>query len=342
MTSTASESTKLQFKPLHPTFVAEVDGIDWTKPIPDSIIAQIQERIDKYGVLIFRKANIDNKTHIAFTARFGELDTRPVINNRKDRFPGQPEIFDVSNLDENGEVVTEENPVRLMFSQGNGIWHADMQYQPRRDKYSILRAVETPPSGGETMYADSRTIYDELSPEWKDLLKEWVVSCSLLHNRRQAAPELYKGVDPFEWSITRYKAIYPHPGSGRTNLYLTTYAYQIDGLSIEETEKLVTEILEFGSQPRFTYKAEWKQAGDMIMWDNTAVWHRALDDAEYRGKYRRDMRRTNTRDDGPFAWGENQPGKFWNVSLPPDPLAHLKSEPESNPIETTSKTAVKA
>lgn len=341
MNTDNTSSPKLQFKQLHSTFVAEVEGVDWTKPISDDVISQIQDGIDKYGVLIFRKANIDNATHVAFTNRFGDLDSRPLIRS-KDRFPGQPHIFDISNLTADGEIITEADPIMFLFNRGNGLWHTDMTYHPRRDKYSILRAIEIPPTGGETQFADSRTIYESLSPEWKDKLKDMIVNCSLLHNRRQAAPELYKGEDPLKWSISRYKAVYPHPGSGRDNLYLTSYAYKIDGLSIEETARITKELLEYGSQPQFTFKAQWKQPGDMIMWDNTAVWHRALDDSMYRGKYRRDMRRTNTYDSGPYAWGENEPGNFWHVQLPKDPLAHSKTNVEHESIPTMNEVKTEA
>ncbi|KIM94677.1 hypothetical protein OIDMADRAFT_135637 [Oidiodendron maius Zn] len=315
--------TRLVFKPLHPAFVAEVEGIDWTKPIPDSVIEEIQKGIDKYGVLVFRKANIDNDTHVAFSRRFGELDRMPFIR-RRGRFPEQPHIFDVSNMDDNGKIVQSTDRARVLLSKGNELWHADMQYHPRRDKYSILRAVQIPPKGlgGETEFCDSRAAYDDLSQEWKDKLKDLVADCSLIHNRRAAAPDLYKGVDPYGWSISRWKAVYPHESSGRMNLYVTSYCYKFDGFSVEESQKMINELIEHGSQPKNVYKVLWEQEGDMVMWDNTATWHRALDSSQYKFKYRRDMRRTNTFDDGPNAWGENEVGNDWKVKMPKEPLAH--------------------
>ncbi|OCK83031.1 Clavaminate synthase-like protein [Lepidopterella palustris CBS 459.81] len=333
----------LQFKPLHPTFVAEVKGMDWTKPIPDSTIEQIKDGMDKYGVLVFRNANIDNDTQVAFTRRFGELDSMPFIR-RRGRFPEQPHIFDVSNMDDNGEIVKTTNRAQVMLAKGNELWHADMQYHPRRDKYSVLRAVAIPPKGcgGETEFADSRTAYDELSQEWKDKLENMVCDCSLIHNRRGAAPDLYKGVDPYDWSISRWKAVYPHEGSGRKNLYVTSYCYKFDGLSIEESQKMVQELIEHGSQPKNVYRVLWEQAGDIVMWDNTATWHRALDSSAYRFKYKRDMRRTNTFDDGPNAWGENEPGNDWKVKLPKEPLAHEMGTQDAAPVMTAKEVHASA
>ncbi|EXJ86928.1 hypothetical protein A1O3_03882 [Capronia epimyces CBS 606.96] len=313
----------LQFKPLHPTFAAEVEGLDFSKPIPDSVIAEVQEGIDRYGVLVFRQANMDNDTHVSFTRRFGELDSMPFIR-RRGRFPDQPHLFDVSNLDDSGEIVKTSDRAITLLKKGNELWHADMQYHPRRDKYSMLRAVELPPkgSGGETEFADSRTAYDDLSEDWKDRLENVVCDCSLLHNRRSAAPDLYRDVDPYDWSISHFKAVYPHEGSGRKNLYVTSYTYRFQGYSVEESQRMIRELIEHGSQPKYVYRLTWEQPGDAVMWDNTAVWHRALDASEYIFKYPRDMRRTNTFDNGPYAWGENEVGKDWKVQLPKDPLVH--------------------
>lgn len=316
-------STNITFTPLHSTFVAQVEGVDFTKPVPDSVIEQLKEGIAKYGVLVFRKANVDNDAHVAFSRRFGELDKMPFIR-RRGRFPEQPHIFDVSNMTDDGVIVQKENRAQAMLSKGNELWHADMQYHPRRDKYSILRAWAIPPKGcgGETEFADSRTAYEELSQEWKDKVNTLVADCSLIHNRRAAAPDLYKGVDPYDWSISRWKAVYPHEESGRTNLYVTSYCYKFDGYSIEESQKMIQELIDLGTKPQNVYRVLWEQPGDMVMWDNTAVWHRALDSSAWKFKYKRDMRRTNTFDDGPNAWGENEVGNAWHVTMPKEPLAH--------------------
>lgn len=140
------ESAAIIFKPKHPTFVAEVEGVDFSKPISDSVIEQLQKGIDTYGVLIFRKANIDNATQVAFSRRFGELDSMPFIR-RRGRFPDQPHIFDISNMDDNGQILKTTNRVQALLTKGNELWHADMQYHPRRDKYSVLHGVQLPPKG---------------------------------------------------------------------------------------------------------------------------------------------------------------------------------------------------
>jgi alpha-ketoglutarate-dependent 2,4-dichlorophenoxyacetate dioxygenase len=334
--------TYVKFIPIHSTFGAEVEGIDFSRPVPDSVVVEVQKGIDKHGFLVFRKANLDNESHVAFMQKFGDLDSMPLIR-RRGRFPDQPHIFDVSNLDDNGDIIKHEDRAMSLLKKGNELWHADMQYHPRRDKYSMLRAVEIPPIGGETEFADSRTAYDDLSQEMKDKLENVVCECSLIHNRRSAAPDLYKNIDPYDWTISRFKAVYPHEGSGRKNLYVTSYVYRMQGYSIEESQRIIHEVIEHGTQPKYVHRVAWKQAGDAVMWDNTAVWHRALDASEYIFKYRRDMRRTNTIDNGPHAWGENEKGNNWKVKLPQDPLAHESkvngSGLESGPTQETVSAA---
>ncbi|KIW89642.1 uncharacterized protein Z519_09798 [Cladophialophora bantiana CBS 173.52] len=121
----AADSSTLLITPLHETFLAQVEGIDWTAPISDAIIAEMQKAIDKYGVLVFRKANIDNETQVALTkevrrARFHALRLH------QGRFPHTPQIFDLSNLDEQGNIILWTNRFLSMSMKGNQLWHADM------------------------------------------------------------------------------------------------------------------------------------------------------------------------------------------------------------------------
>ncbi|KIW89641.1 uncharacterized protein Z519_09797 [Cladophialophora bantiana CBS 173.52] len=119
--------------------------------------------------------------------------------------------------------------------------------------------------GGETEFADSRTAYEALSPEWKERVENMLINCSLVHNRRTGAPDLYKDVDPMKWSISRWKAVYPHEGSGRKNLDKTSYGYKIDGMSVEESQKITGELIAHKTQAQFVYKLSWNNPGDTIM-----------------------------------------------------------------------------
>lgn len=310
----------LTTKRLHPTFGVEVEGIDWTQPVPEPVLAEIVDLINKEGVLVFRNANLDNAQHIAFSRSLGELDDVKVHikAGRAMRFPDEPEIFDVSNLDHNGDLVTDADPGRKEGAKGNNLWHADMTFNPRRCLYSLIRAVELPPkgTGGETQYLDSRTAYEDLPEDMKHEIDHLVTNNSLFHNRKLASPEFFKSVEPLDSPMSRHRLVVPHDGSGRKNLYLTTYAHHFDGQSMEESKELMERLWKHLLQDKYILDVHYENNGDMVMWDNTSVLHRATAGGSYVGKYRRDMRRTTVKDFGKYAWGENEVGTTWQAGLP--------------------------
>ena len=316
----AAESSFISCTPLHPTFAAEVKGVDFSKPVDPSVIEEIRKAADKYGVLVFREANLSNQQHIAFSRQLGELDDVKVHvkAGRPMRFPDEPEIFDVSNLDEKGNVVTDADPGRKGASKGNCLWHADMAFNPRRAAFSLIRAVELPPkgTGGETQYLDSRTAYDDLPQETKDEIKDLITNNSLFHNRKLAAPDVFKNVEPLDSPMSRHRLVVPHEGSGRKNLYVTTYAHHFDGQTMEESKPLLEGLLAHVSQEKYKVEINYENNGDMILWDNRGVLHRATEGGSYEGKYKRDMRRTTVKDYGKYAWGENEVGTAWQAGLP--------------------------
>jgi alpha-ketoglutarate-dependent 2,4-dichlorophenoxyacetate dioxygenase len=251
----ATTNNQLSFKPLHDTFAAEVEGMEWTLPIKESLLDEIKAGADQYGVLVFRNANLNNDEHIRFTKQLGEcMDVKAHIKaGRLMRFPETPEIFDVSNLDDKDQIVTAADPARSEGNKGNFIWHADMTYDPQRAKYSILRAVELPPAGtgGETMYLDSRTAYADLPQSTKDELEDLVTHNSLFHNRKLAAPEFFAKIEPMDYPMAKYKLVYPHEGSGRKNLYLTTYAHHLEGKTQEESQVVFDKLWDHLIQDKY-------------------------------------------------------------------------------------------
>lgn len=331
------EHQTLSFKRLHPTFGVEVEGVDFSKPVSPEVIDEIKNAISREGILVFRKAHLTNETQIAFSQQLGDPDLYNVSAHikagRPMRFPELPEIFDVSNLDDKGNIVTDADPMRKEGGKGNLIWHADMTYNPRRALYSLLRAVHLPPkgTGGETQYLDSRTAYDELPQDLKDEVDHLITNNSLMHNRKLGSPEYYKNINPSDTPMSRYKLVTPH-GSGRKNLFMTSYAHHFDNMSHEESNPIFDKLWNHLTQEKFVLTIYWENDGDAVMWDNTAVLHRATSTGVYGEKYVRDMRRTTTKDDGkqipvfcpsdtlltitgPYGWGENDPNDPWEAGI---------------------------
>lgn len=96
---------------------------------------------------------------------------------------------------------------------------------------------------------------------------------------------------------------------------MKTYAHHFDGQTMEESKPLVDKLLEHVSQEKYVLDVHYENNGDMVLWDNTAVLHRATSGGNYVGKHRRDMRRTTVKDSGKYAWGENEIGATLQFSL---------------------------
>lgn len=128
-----------------------------------------------------------------------------------------------------------------------------------------------------------------------------------MYNRKLGAPDYFKDLNPEDFPMSKHKIVVPHATTGRKTLYLTTYCHHFDGMSFEESQELLEQLWTHATQPKYRKFIQWENDGDLVMWDNTAVLHRAQAGAGYIGKYIRDMRRASVFDMGPHAWGLNDP-----------------------------------
>ncbi|KXL46621.1 hypothetical protein M433DRAFT_334756 [Acidomyces richmondensis BFW] len=294
---------------LHPTFAAEVRGVDFSKEIPAEDFEQIQKAIAKYGVVKFPNTQLDDAGHIAFASRFGELDdvTPYTKHGKKHRLP-YDQLFDVSNLLEDGSVAPLDSH-RAAMNRGNSLFHVDSSFNPRRAGYSLLRAHQLPPkgTGGATEYADTRTAYEELPEDLKrELIDNDYVAChSLYHSRKMAAPGSLPDINPEDHFMSRHKLIQRHEPSGRMNLYIASHVHHIEGVSAEKSKDLIDILYKHACSPKYVQAIEWTENSDLILWDNTAVMHRATG-GTFEGKYVRDMRRATVHDASIHAWGLNE------------------------------------
>lgn len=174
----------------------------------------------------------------------------------------------------------------------------------------MLRAVELPPpgTGGNTDFADSRTAFDELPESLKEelLSKDYVGAHCLAHSRKTAAPEFFKDLDPKDSKMHKHRLVQTHEPSGRTNLYVAAHCHHLEGegLNEQKSTELLKKLMDHVTQKKYTVTVPWKNPSDLVIWDNTAVLHRAAG-GEFEGKYRRDLRRTTVHDASSQAWGLN-------------------------------------
>lgn len=266
-----TNGSTVTFTPLHPNFGAECHGVDFSQPVDKAVIDGIRAAMAKYGVLVFRSTQLDDAGHLAFAAQFGDLDDAAtwIKPGQKYRLAPHTQLSDVGNVEDDGSIASTDS-IRHQLTQGNGLFHVDCSYNSRRAGFSILRAHQLPPkgTGGGTAFADTRTAYEDLDDETKEKIKDVVISHSLWHSRRLGAPDsvLLKQVNPEDHSMARHKLVQLHEPSGRTNLYIAWHAHHIDGQTREESQPLIEELLRHASQDKYTFRIDWENDGDLVMW----------------------------------------------------------------------------
>jgi len=279
--------------PLHPHIGAEITGIDLREDLAPEIFAAVESAFNRHAVLVFPRQPLSDEQQMAFSRRFGPLETNPAYaGERKKRIPHR-EIADISNLDVHGNVMPADDE-RLLFSRGNQLWHTDSSFKYVPARCSLLSAREIPPEGGETEFADMRAAYDALPEEKKRALEGLVVEHSIFRSRSLIGftafnDEIQRELPPVPQLLVRR-----HPGSGRKTLYLAAHASHVVGWPLKGGRKLVEELMQFATQPQFVYQHRWR-VGDLVMWDDRCTMHRGrpYDDT----KHRRDMHRTTVSDE---------------------------------------------
>ena len=279
--------------PLQPEFGAEIRGVDLTLPVPSDAFAAIEAAFNRYAVLVFPRQPVSDDQQIAFSRLFGPLEFSPEYAGSEKSRINRREIADVSNLDPDGNVMSAEDR-RLLFNRGNQLWHTDSSFKFVPARCSLLSAREIPPVGGETEFADLRAAYDALGDEQKRQLEGLVVEHSIFRSRSligftEFNDNIRKELPPVPQLLVRR-----HAGSGRKTLYLASHASHIVGMPVEEGRKLIENLIDFATQPRFVYQHRWS-VGDLVLWDDRCTMHRGrpYDDT----KHRRDMHRTTVSDE---------------------------------------------
>ncbi|HUO63960.1 MAG TPA: TauD/TfdA family dioxygenase [Terriglobales bacterium] len=274
---------------LTPDFAARIDGADITQPVDDSTWAEIRAAFDEHSVLLFRGQPLDDDQQIAFSRRFGPLEVTRSMNPAA----GTP-FARQSNLDiKTGDVIPPDDR-RMVYQLANMLWHSDSSFKEVPSLCSLLSARIVPPEGGATEFASTRCAYPSLSSDLRRRVETAVAVHDFSWSRDQIRPGFFTEKERAEYPPVRHPLVRTNPANGRKALFLGAHASHIVGLRIEEGRMLLKELLDHVTQPQFCYRHEW-QEGDLIIWDNRCVLHRATPFDTMR--YRRLMQRTTVSGD---------------------------------------------
>jgi alpha-ketoglutarate-dependent 2,4-dichlorophenoxyacetate dioxygenase len=269
---------------LTPVFAARIDGVDITRPVADSVWTEIRAAFEEYSVLLFRGQPLTDETQVVFSERFGPLEVTRSMNPAA----GTP-FARQSNLDiKTGEVIPSDDR-RMVYQLANMLWHSDSSFKPVPSLCSLLSARIVPPVGGATEFASARAAY----PALPEALKQRAVTATVVHDfawsRDQVRPGFFTAEERAVYPPVRHPLVRANPVNGRPGLFLGAHASHLEGLPLEEGRALLKTLLDHVTQPQFCYRHEW-ETGDLIVWDNRCVLHRATpyDTA----RHRRLMQRT--------------------------------------------------
>ena len=282
----------LTFRKLHPHFAGEVSRVDLRRVHDAETLAAIRGGMDEYAVLVFRDQPFTDGEQLDFAERLdGVLHTKLGISALQKNRLGNEALGDISNLDENGEIMKSDNR-RRMYGLGNRLWHTDASFQDPAGRYSMLSAKVVPPVDADTEYADMRAAYDALPEDEKARLEGLRVHHSIAYSRQTLGFEFSESEqDALKGAI--HPLVRTIPRSKRRSLYVASHASRIIDWPVPEGRLLLRDLIEHATRPEFVYRHQWR-VGDLVIWDNRATMHRArpFDDA----KYRRELRRVTTLD----------------------------------------------
>jgi taurine dioxygenase len=260
---------------------AEIRGVDLAEPINDATFAAIEKAYDDHGVIFFRNQRISPPQQVEFTRRFGDIEFN--IFGERWSVPGSPEIVVVSNITEEGR------PIGVRRAGEN--WHSDMCYAPRPPRGTMLYALEVPELHGlplgDTEFASAAAAWDALPDTMRHFL-EGKRAIFDFCGRKRAFPPTQAEKD--RYPPVRHPIARVHPRTGRKCLYIMRDdCTGIEGIAPEGAETLIAALADHIVKPAFVYRHQWRP-GDVLMWDNCTVQHRAIQD--YDMPQRRLMHRT--------------------------------------------------
>jgi len=272
--------SKLAVRPEDGPIGAEISELDLSQPLDEQTFKEIEDVLDRQAVVVIRDNLLTPAQLAAFSRRFGP----PQINVRAEaRNADTPEVFWISNITEDGKPVGSHDAGRY--------WHSDLCYLETPSKVTLLNAIEVPVRDGnvlgDTQFASATAAYDALPSGMKTRLADLKAANGYRYMWNKKAHEF--GLRPVLSEAELEErfppdAIHPivrtHPATGRKCLYVCEgYTHAVVGLPQDESDALLRDLFGHLANPAFHYRHKWR-IGDLLMWDNCAVQHKATSDFE--------------------------------------------------------------
>jgi taurine dioxygenase len=253
-----SGSSRIRIEPLTPAIGAEIVGVDLRHVTP-ALIEDVRATLLEHKVVFFRQQNLTREQHIDFARQFGQLEIHPATP--KDQ--RNPEVLKLAHGPE---------------SRGSeNMWHSDVTWREQPSLGSVLRAIEIPQTGGDTLFANMALAYDRLP----DTIKEQIQNLVAVHDiARVFAKRLNKKPEELRelYPLMEHPVVRTHPETKQRVVYVNgAFTSHIKGMEAGKSKLLLDKLFKSAWNPEVQCRFKW-QAGSIAFWDNRASQHFAASD----------------------------------------------------------------
>lgn len=263
MAELEQRQSKISVNFVTPSVGAVISGADVENLSPEDIVV-IRKALLKHKVIFFRNQNIDAEQFLNFAEQFGPTTLHhPIAPSEGNK------VSDAATLKAKANVWERDNSYR------SDHWHTDVTFIDRPVAISILRCIENPATGGDTLFANTVTAYERLPAPLKTLAESLRAVHSAGPYQRQRmrwdSPDLYG-------FVTEHPVVRVHSETGERSLMLgSSFIEELVGFPHEAAAALVKIFQDFILMPENLVRWSWKP-GDLAMWDNRATQHYAVND----------------------------------------------------------------
>lgn len=256
----------MEVRPFDAPLGAEV-VFDPRVPMTADECRALDDALMRYQVLRIRGAVMTPEELWTFSRQLGPLRQHVAKHYRLDSLP---EVVVMSNQDEAG------NFDRTGATRGVG-WHSDGTFEPEPPKATVLHAIATPTSGGNTQFMNAYLAFEAMPDDLRARV-DGRMAVFRLRGRNHHTQNIVHGEDLKKLTDVQHQAIRVHPRTGRKSVFANPHhTLRILGMSEQESSALLDELEAFCTQPRFIWEQTW-QAGDTVIWENHSTWHRGRGD----------------------------------------------------------------
>ncbi|MDF1833165.1 MAG: TauD/TfdA family dioxygenase [Porticoccaceae bacterium] len=277
-------NTHFDTEPLTPFIGSKITGLDLSQPIPPNTLADLRKVWLERKMIYFLDQKLTPDGQLAFTRQFGEVNKYPFLNG----IEGNPLVAPVLKLPD--ETINF-----------GGVWHSDTTYLETPAAGASLYALELPPVGGDTIFCNMQTAYENLSQEIKDQIdgrKAYFTSGKAAVSKTRmprisdsgdsSAPEVFTAIHP---------VVRTHPESGEKTLFVhEAHTVRFEDCTEEQSEPLLNQLYLHARKPEFQCRLRWSE-GMVVLWDNRSTHHYPIND--YNG-FRRLLHRVSLKGDRPI------------------------------------------